>query len=101
MFRVFEHLPEFLQRHVLNLADAFAGQLQFAPDRFECLLLTAVEAEAQPENPRFPLGQILHELTDQGGFGLILQLLEGCRGIFIRDNFRNGAGRIIAERRIQ
>src|SRR6478736_989102 len=59
----FKHLPEFLQGHVLQLAAAFARQLQLAPAASEGLFLTAVQAEPEAENSRFPLGQILHQLT--------------------------------------
>ena len=75
-----DHLAQFFQRDILDLADAFAGDAEFLADFFQRFFRAAVEAEAGAQDGRFARIEGLDHFLEHAGDGLFFELLVGRVG---------------------
>src|SRR5438105_9191986 len=71
----FDHLAEFPESDILNLADTLTGDTKFLTDFFQSLLRPTIEAEAGAQNSGLAGIECFDHLLQHARDGLFLQLL--------------------------
>src|SRR5208283_5085093 len=86
VFELLDHLAEFPQREILDLADALARDAELLPDFLQGSFRAAVEAEAVAQYCRFPWVKVPNHVLQHAGDGLVLQIFVRRGGVFILDH---------------
>src|SRR5947208_11079817 len=100
-FAIFDPLAQFLERDVLELADAFPRHAELLADFLKSLLAPAIQAESVAQNRRFARIQRFHHLPNQVGIRLVLELLVRRIGLLVFDQVAEAVGIVVADWRIE